>query len=118
MGWESARNRHKSGHWSGGWRTVLVAALVGLLVLPCRAETRAVKSKVAPVYPEIAKRLHVTGIVKLEVTVDSDGKVTAVTTVSGNHTLAVAAEEAVQKWRFASGSGDSTFDLDVNFEMN
>jgi TonB family protein len=33
---------------------------------------------VAPVYPEVAKRLRVTGVVKLEVTVNADGKVTGV----------------------------------------
>jgi len=118
MGWESAGNRHRSRRWGAGLRMLSAAALLGMLVLPCRAEPRAVKSKVAPVYPEIARRLHVTGVVKLEVTVDADGKVTEVKTVSGNHTLAVAAEEAVQKWRFAPGSGESTFDLDINFEMN
>ena len=118
MGWKSAGTCHKSGHWKAGLLALCVGVLLGVLALPCRAETRAVRTRVAPVYPEIAKRLHVTGIVKLEVTVDADGKVTAVKTVSGNHTLAVAAEEAVQKWRFASGTGDATFDVDINFEMN
>jgi TonB family protein len=96
----------------------IAAVCAVLLGLPALAEQRAIKSKVAPVYPEIAKRLHVTGIVKLEVTIDADGKVTAVKTTSGNHMLAVAAEEAVQKWKFASGPGETTMDLDVNFDLN
>jgi TonB family protein len=86
------------------------------LTLPGGAsDERAVKSKVPPVYPEIAKRMKITGVVKLEATVDADGKVTAVKTVSGNHVLSEAAEEAVRKWKFATGSGESVVSLDVNF---
>ena len=38
-------------------------ALVVVLALQGRAEDRAVKSRVSPVYPEIAKRMRVTGVV-------------------------------------------------------
>lgn len=99
-------------------RTMIALVCALLLALPAFAEQRTIKSKVAPVYPEIARRLHVTGVVKLEVTIDPDGKVTAVKTVSGNHTLATAAEEAVQKWKFVSGEGETTMDIDINFDLN
>jgi TonB family protein len=95
-----------------------VLALWGVLSITCPAEQRAVKQRVAPVYPEVAKRLRVTGIVKLEVTVDAEGKVKDVKTVSGNHMLSIAAEEAVYKWKFAAGSAATTEDLDINFELN
>ena len=83
-----------------------------------RAEERAVKSRVSPVYPEIAKRMRVTGTVKLEVTVDAAGMVKDVKTVSGNHMLSTAAEEAVRKWRFVPGDGPSTVNLDIRFDLN
>jgi TonB family protein len=94
-------------------------ALVLALGLPfCgRAEERAVKSRVAPVYPEIAKRMKVSGPVKLDVTVDADGKVTDVKEVSGNHTLSIAAQEAVRKWKFAPGPGVSTVSVELNFNL-
>jgi len=38
-----------------------------------------------------------------------------VKTVSGNHMLSVAAEDAVRKWRFAPAPEDSTENVDVNF---
>ncbi len=94
-----------------------VLALGLLLSLQGRAEERAVKSRISPVYPEIAKRMRVTGVVRLVVTVDPDGKVKDVTTVSGNHMLATAAEEAVRKWRFASAPGQTTVSLDINFDL-
>ena len=88
------------------------------LALEARADDRAVKSRVAPVYPEIAKRMRVTGVVKLDVTVDADGRVTDVKTVSGNNVLAEAAQEAVRKWRFVPGAGTSTVSVNVDFNLN
>jgi len=46
--------------------TVLVLAVA--LALPAgAADNRAVKSRIAPVYPEIAKRMKIAGEVRLEV---------------------------------------------------
>jgi TonB family protein len=103
-----------------GVRLVQASALmvVVALALQGRAEERAIKSRVAPVYPEIAKRMRVTGVVKLEVTVDAAGKVTDVKTVSGNRTLSTAAEEAVRKWQFVPGPEPSTISLNINFDLN
>ncbi|MDE3189106.1 MAG: energy transducer TonB [Acidobacteriota bacterium] len=94
-----------------------VLAVVVAMAMQGRAEDRAVKSRVSPVYPEIAKRMRVTGVVKLEVTVDAAGMVTDVKTVSGNHMLSTAAEEAVRKWRFVPGSETSTINLNINFDL-
>lgn len=80
------------------------------------SDERAVKSRVAPVYPEIAKRMRIGGVVKLEATVDAEGKVTDVKAVSGNQMLSVAAEDAVRKWRFVPAGGQSVVDVTLNFE--
>lgn len=91
-------------------------ALLFLMALPAHAgNERAVKTRVAPIYPEIAKRMRIEGDVKLEATVDAAGNVTDVKEISGNHVLALAAEDAVRKWKFESGSGDSTIIVAVNF---
>lgn len=104
---------------AGGWMLRMAAlALVVAMAMQCRAEERVVKSRVSPVYPEIAKRMRVTGTVKLEATVDAAGMVTDVKTVSGNHMLSTAAEEAVRKWRFVPGDGPSTVNLDIRFDLN
>jgi TonB family protein len=95
------------------------AAALGLLLaiaLPARAgDDRAIKTRVAPVYPEIAKRMKIAGMVRIEATVDPQGKVKEVKTVSGNHMLSVAAEDAVRQWKFAPAPEDSTVNVDVNF---
>jgi TonB family protein len=98
-------------------QAVALALVVALAIPAMAANDRAVKSRVAPVYPEVAKRMKIAGAVHLEVTVDPEGKVTDVKPVSGNRMLSPAAEEAVRKWRFASGAGNVTVDVEVNFAL-
>jgi TonB family protein len=92
----------------------LAFVVVGLAI-PARADDRAVKSRVPPVYPEIAKRMKITGVVRLEVKVDAEGKVTDVKTLTGNRMLSAAAEDAVHKWKFVPGEGEATVTVDINF---
>lgn len=92
-------------------------ALLLALCLPTSAEDRAVKSRVNPVYPEIARRMRIEGVVVMSVTVDAAGKVKNVKTVSGNRALSIAAEDSVSKWRFAPGTGEDTIQVSVNFAL-
>jgi len=95
-----------------------VLALVVALAMPARAaDERAVKTKVAPTYPEIAKRMRVSGVVRLAVTVDPEGKVTGVKPISGNGMLSVAAEDAVRRWRFEPSAGASTVEVSLSFSL-
>ncbi len=103
-----------------GIRLVQAGALALMLVmaLPAMAgDARAVKSRVPPAYPEIAKRMRVSGTVKLEAAVDAQGKVTDVKEVSGNHTLALAAKEALLHWKFAPAASDSNETVEINFDL-
>jgi TonB family protein len=94
-------------------------ALLLALSLPARAsDERAVKQRVPPVYPEIAKRMKITGEVTVEATVDPDGKVTDAKAISGSKTLTLAAEDAVRKWKFVPGPDVSHVDVSVKFEIN
>jgi TonB family protein len=94
-------------------------ALVAAMAMPAgAADTRAVRSKVSPIYPEVAKRMKVGGEVRVEATVDAQGRVTEVKAISGNHMLTIAAEDAVRKWRFEPGPGDTTVSVEINFTVN
>jgi len=95
---------------------VLVFALGVWLAAPAwGANERAVKTRVAPVYPEIAKRMRISGEVKVEATVDAGGTVKDAKAISGNHIFEVAAEDAVRKWKFEAGTGDTKVVVSVNF---
>jgi TonB family protein len=78
---------------------------------------RAIRQRVAPTYPELAKRMRVSGVVRVSATVAPDGSVSATKTVSGNHMLSGAAEEAVHKWKFVPASDESTVEVDINFAL-
>jgi TonB family protein len=98
---------------------VCALALLVALALPARAaDERAVKSKVAPTYPEIAKRMRIGGMVQVEATVDADGKVIDAKAVNGNRVLEPAAEDAVRKWKFEPGPGPSKVTVQLNFALN
>lgn len=108
----------KSGYGRTAMIKAAVLALLMVLALPASAASdRAVKTKVPPVYPELAKRMKISGVVKVEAIVDPDGKVTGVKSLSGNIALQGAAEEAVRKWKFVSGDGTATVDVEVNFAL-
>jgi TonB family protein len=101
---------------------------VGLLVLGGWAATsaplawgqdefsRKPKTKVAPVYPELAKRMNITGTVKVQVTVAANGSVKNAKLVGGHPVLANAAMDAVKKWRFETGAGESTGIVEFHFD--
>jgi TonB family protein len=100
-------------------RRIQAAALALALALPAwAAETRAVKSRIPPVYPEIARRLKIAGTVEVEARVDPEGKVTSAKALSGNRMLSPAAEEAVRKWKFAPGAAETTVEVDVSFVLS
>jgi TonB family protein len=76
---------------------------------------RTVVSKVAPVYPEIARRMHVGGVVVLQLTVAPDGSVTDAKVESGHALLGSAAQDAVRRWRFEPAPDTTNMTVDVNF---
>ena len=97
---------------------VATLAFAVALAMPARAaDGRAVKSRVQPTYPEIAKRMRISGVVRLAVTVNSEGKVIDVKPLSGNTMLSTAASEAVRSWRFEPGSSESTEEIAINFSL-
>ena len=61
-----------------------------------------------PRYPELAKRLHVQGTVRIEVVVRANGKVKSTRVLGGNPVLAQSAIEAAQQWRFAVSQNETT----------
>jgi TonB family protein len=78
--------------------------------------TRRVKSKVQAVYPDLARKVNLTGTVRVEVVVAPNGTVKDAKVVGGHPVLANAALDAVRKWRFEPGAGESTGIVDFKFE--
>jgi len=79
---------------------------------------RKTKIKVAPVYPDLARRMKITGVVKVMVTVSANGAVKDAKLVGGHPVLANAALDAVKKWRFETGPQESSGIVEFRFDPN
>ncbi len=99
---------------------VLITLFIGLtapLVVHGQGEiTRKVKNKVAPVYPEIARRMNISGVVKLVVVVAPNGNVTSTKVLGGHPLLISAAQDAIKKWKFEAGPEESTGVVEFTFK--
>ena len=95
--------------WQRAAATMLFAAMLSLSTLALAGDdgdTRKVKVKIAPAYPELAKKLNVSGSVKLEVLVGPTGSVKSVKALGGHPLLVDAAVLAVKQWKYEAGPED------------
>lgn len=109
-----------------GWiRLVLLnAAVLSSLGSIASAQTtseegkRKVKTRVTPVYPELAKRMNVAGKVKIEVIITPDGRVKSTRALGGHPLLVQSCIDAVKEWKFASAPEETTQVVEFEFNAN
>jgi TonB family protein len=78
--------------------------------------TRKAKTKVAPVYPDVARRMSVTGTVKLAVVVAPNGTVKSAKVIGGHPVLVNAAVDAMKRWRFETAPTESSGVVEFTFQ--
>jgi TonB family protein len=99
---------------------VLATASVGTVSL-CAQEgdapgsQRRVKTMGKPLYPDLAKKLNLTGVVKIEVTIGTDGKVKRTRVVGGHPVLASEAEKAAMRTEFEPGPKETSEIIEFKF---
>jgi len=76
---------------------------------------RKVLSKAMPVYPDLARRTHISGVVKLRATISPNGSVRLIEPVGGNPVLITAAQEAVSKWRYVPAPEETRELVELRF---
>jgi outer membrane biosynthesis protein TonB len=79
------------------------------------ASTRKVINKVVPTYPQMARSINLTGIVKLEVLVQSNGSVKSMQVKGGAPVLAESAQFAVHFWKWEKADHETTELVEVHF---
>ena len=94
----------------GGWAATSAPLASGQEI------ERKTKSKVTPVYPELARRMNITGVVKVQITVAANGSIKNTKLVGGHPVLANAALDAVKKWRFETASQETTGIVEFRFD--
>jgi TonB family protein len=76
---------------------------------------RKIASRVVPEYPELARKMQITGTVRVEVTVGPNGKSKFTQVVGGSPVLAKAAVDAIEKWKWAPGPQETKELIELNF---
>lgn len=95
----------------------LLASSVGAQTIATPENGRKVKTKVAPVYPELARRMSVSGKVKLEIVITPDGRVKSTRVVGGHPILVQACQDAVKDWKFMPGPDETTQVVEFDFQQ-
>jgi TonB family protein len=78
---------------------------------------RRAKTKVQPTYPDLARRMDISGTVKVEVVVSPTGTVKDARVLGGHPLLAGAALEAAKKWRFEPAAAETTGVIEFKFQV-
>jgi TonB family protein len=71
--------------------------------------------KVIPAYPEILKKMNVSGTVRVQATIAADGSVKDVEARGGNAIFIDSVAAAVRTWKFVPGERQRTADITVSF---
>jgi TonB family protein len=79
---------------------------------------RKVKSKTAPTYPDLARRMNVSGKVKIEVVIAPDGHVKTTRVVGGHPLLVQTCQDAVKEWKFVASSEETTQMVEFEFHSS
>jgi TonB family protein len=72
------------------------------------AEDRKAKTKPGATYPELARRMNVSGVVRVEVVITAAGSVKSAKALGGHPLLIDSALEAVKKWKFEPAAAETT----------
>lgn len=95
---------------------ILAFSAVASLTVSAEEGARKIKERVQPVYPETAKNMHITGVVRLEVTITTQGAVKNAKILGGHPMLADAAVKAVSRWRYEAGP-EETRVVSIDFKQ-
>ena len=106
-------------------RRCALACVVGLFLTIALAATsvsssddggRQVVSRIEPVYPELARKMNLSGSVKVRVLVTREGDVRSAEPLGGSPVFIEAVLDAIEKWKFAPASKETTVVLKFSFD--
>ena len=114
-----------AGGWALNWHSVFRLALtimlaISLLTIPTLTgaeEERRLRSGDPPEYPELAKKLNLRGVARVQVTITPDGSVKEIKELGGNPLLLAALTSAVKKWKYEATDKVSTLEVKFAFPL-
>src|SRR5437868_8338741 len=93
------------------------AKLAAALLQPATAqdEVRHLRKQVKPAYPELARKMNVTGVVRVEITIAPNGSVKSANVLGGHPLLTGPAVDALKMWQYEPASESTTTTVVFNF---
>lgn len=76
---------------------------------------RKIVNKVVPAYPDLARKMHLSGIVRVEVVIAPDGKVKTTQVIGGNPVLAQSAVDAIDHWKWTPAPQETQELIELSF---
>jgi len=104
------------------WSQRILAALAACFLFGAGAlaqsgsTERKVKSKTMPAYPELARRMNVSGKVKIEVVITPDGRVKSTRVVGGHPLLVQSCQDSLKEWKFMPAPEETTQVVEFDFK--
>ena len=104
-------------------KLLAAAALAVLSITAVSAQTsveegkRKVKNKVQPQIPDLARRMNITGKVKIEVVIAPDGHVKTARPIGGHPLLVQSCVDAVKDWKFENAPEETTQVIEFEFKQ-
>jgi TonB family protein len=95
--------------------TIAICLLTLLAGSVLGQEGRRVISQPTPIYPQLARKSGLSGTVKVQVVIATDGTIKDVKVVGGHPLFIDAALDALKKWKYAPSSSETTTVLEFNF---
>jgi TonB family protein len=103
------------------WGILGLALVLPALSAPAQAQeesSRKVKSRVDPMYPELARKMHIGGTVKLQVVISKEGSVKSTKVIGGPPLLIDASVDAVKRWKFEEAKEETTQPVEFKYSNN
>ena len=99
------------------WLGAAFLMVMGLCALQTAGqEARKILSNPQPAYPELARRMNLSGVVKVELVVGADGEIKESKILGGHPILVDATLKALRNWRYERAKSDSRVQLEFKFQ--
>jgi TonB family protein len=93
---------------------VAMALILTAVNLPAQDNRKAL-SNPEPPYPEVARRLRLSGVVKVQVTIAPDGKIKETKILGGHPIFVNSVEQTLKEWKYAPAASETTTQLEFSF---
>jgi protein TonB len=100
------------------WRKAIFVVALGVFAFTASGEeTRKKLSSPQPIYPELARRMGLSGMVKIELTIGADGEIKQAKVIGGHPIFADAALLALRNWKYERANSETKVEVEFKFHL-